>query len=569
MKITIHLATALLLSLLFCVVSAQPPDISFQSQNLTEVLSPVDIINAGDGTDRMFIVEQGGIIRVWDRIIGETPPVFMDMGPAGLNLLATGGEQGLLSMAFHPDYDGILNRFFFVYYTNTGGNIEVARFQTVIGDPNTGDGSTFASVIIIPHPGESNHNGGKLNFGPDGFLYFATGDGGGTDDPDNSAQDGASLLGKMLRIDINATSIYGNYAVPEDNPFVGDLNVDERIYALGLRNPFRWSFDRANGNMWIGDVGQSALEEVNFLPAGSTAGVNYGWRCYEGMEPNPNPLVTPCSPPGQILPIFDYPNPEEGQAITGGYVYRGTEYPAFRGYYVAADYISENIFVLWPNGIGGWNDDIQDGTQNIAGFGEAEDGTLYAVGNNDVFKVAAAGGTPLPVRMISFSARKLSGQNELRWVTGMELNTARFHIEYSQDGQTYNRAGVVLASRIETGSSYSFLHSISSAKNIYYRLAIEDDDRSVQYSSIINVPGDKDKGRIYPTQVRDQNLNLSIPDPASRFQLVNSSGIVVYDKQLNNTAGAITVTLPVLAKGIYIARVIMRDNVLQEKIFVE
>ncbi|RYY54317.1 MAG: T9SS type A sorting domain-containing protein, partial [Chitinophagaceae bacterium] len=498
---------------------------------------------------------------------GAAPAEFLNIGPSGLDLIASGGEQGLLSMAFHPDYDGTSNRFFFIYYTNPDGNIEVARFQTTAGNINTVDPASFTSIIIILHPVESNHNGGKLNFGPDGYLYFATGDGGNGNDPNNNAQNGMSLLGKMLRLNINATSAYGNYAVPADNPFIGNASIDERIFALGLRNPFRWSFDRANGDMWIGDVGQSAREEINYRASGSTAGINYGWRCYEGMIPNPG--VTPCTPPGQTLPIFDYANPTLGRAVTGGFVYRGTEYTAFRGYYTAIDYLSGNLFVLWPNGSGGWNSNMQARTTFLAGFGEAEDGTLYAVGNNAVYKVVASGGTPLPVRLSSFTAKKATGQNNLDWTTSFEQNTARFIIEFSTDGQTFARAGIVDASRIETGSSYHFGHTFTSVANVYYRLAVQDDDGSIEYSATLLVPGEQSTGRIYPTLIRDGNLNLSIQQPASRFQLINSAGMVVYEKGLNGASGAMTITLPTVTKGIYIARVITKDDVLQEKIFIQ
>jgi len=567
MKRMIHAACAIGFSLLLGTAAAQAPVISFQSQSLSGLSAPVDIISANDGSDRMFIVQQGGIVRLWNRATGVAPGVFMNIGPSGLNLIASGGEQGLLSMAFHPDYDGTTNRYFFLYFTNTGGNVEVARFETTSGDPNTVNTSSYLSLLIIPHPGQTNHNGGKLNFGPDGYLYFATGDGGGGNDPSNNAQNGNSLLGKMMRIDINGTSSYGAYSVPPANPFVGSSTVDPRIYALGLRNPFRWSFDRANGNMWIGDVGQSAREEIDFRPAGSTAGINYGWRCYEGTIPTPG--VTACTPPGAIPPIYEYINPTQGRAVTGGYVYRGAQFPAFRGYYIAADYVSANIFILWPNGSGGWNSSVQAGSQNIAGFGEAEDGTLYAVGNDAVFRIVATGGTVLPVRMLSFTVRKLSGQNELKWTTGYEENTARFHIEYSFDGRVFSRAGAVAAGRGLSGGSYSYLHTSSLAGGIYYRLAIEAEDGSIQYSSILHVLGDKDNGKIYPTLIRDNNLILSTPVAASLLQLINGAGSIVFEKRLTNSPGALTITLPSLPKGVYIVKVVMKDDVLMEKIILE
>ncbi len=236
----------------FLYLCGQPPTISYQ-QIISGLSAPVDIVNAHDGTNRLFIVQQGGIIKVWN---GTTLSNFIDLS----SIISTGGERGLLSMAFHPGFNGTSNRYFFVYYTNTSGNVEVSRYQTTAGNSNTGDPSTGVVIITIPHPTNANHNGGKLNFGTDGDLYFGTGDGGSADDPPNNAQTGTVLLGKMIRINIDSpgTAAHPNYAIPPDNPYVGSGTVADEVWDLGLRNPFRWSFDRANGNMWIGDVGQSA-----------------------------------------------------------------------------------------------------------------------------------------------------------------------------------------------------------------------------------------------------------------------------------------------------------------------
>lgn len=548
--------------------AAQAPAITFQGQNLTGVSSPVDLVNADDGSDRMFIVQQDGIVRSWNRSPGATPPVFLDMGPTGLALIATGGEQGLLSLAFHPDYNGTSNRFFFVYYTNTAGNIQIARFQSLVGDPNQADPASFTPVITIDHPGRSNHNGGKLNFGPDGYLYFATGDGGGSNDPDNNAQDYFSLLGKMIRINIDATSSYGNYAVPADNPWVGNASVDERLFSAGLRNPFRWSFDRENSDIWIGDVGQSAREEINRRPLPNAGTSNYGWPCYEGLIRTPG--VPTCTPQGNIFPVFQYENPTQGQAVTGGYVYRGTEFNTFRGYYIAADYISSNIFLVWPNGSGGWNSDIQPSSLNIPAFGEAEDGTLYVVGNNQVYKVIATGGAVLPVRLVGFNLRRTGGSYELNWVTGHEENTAGFHIEYSTDGRTFNRVGYVPATGPESGNSYTFAHSPSFNGTIYYRLAMEDNDRSVSYSSIIRSASGTGSARIFPTYIRDNTFNIVSQEPVAVMQLLNMAGVVVFQKRLDNRLGSLTIRLPILAKGVYLASVQSASGILvREKVWIE
>jgi len=278
--------------------SAAQPVIGFSPFITSGLSAPVDIANAGDGTNRLFIVQQNGVIRIHDGT-SLLPTPFLNIS----TIITTGGERGLLSLAFHPDYEN--NRYFFVYYTNLSGDITIARYQADVVNPNTADPLSGVVLMNIPKP-FSNHNGGDLNFGPDGYLYFGTGDGGSGGDPFNFSQTGTSLLGKMIRIDVSNFSTPPYYTIPPDNPYVSDPNVDDHIWALGLRNPWRWSFDRSTGNMWIADVGQSALEEINFRTAGATGGINYGWRCYEGNQAY---NTTGCLPQSNLIqPIFVYPH---------------------------------------------------------------------------------------------------------------------------------------------------------------------------------------------------------------------------------------------------------------------
>ncbi len=551
---------------------SQPPVVSY-SNFITGLSAPIDLVNAGDGSNRLFIVQQGGLIRLYE---GGVLYNFLNMGPTGENLISTGGEQGLLSMVFHPDYDGVTTPYFYVYYTNTAGDLALRRYSTIAGagPPSIiADVSSDVLIMTIPHPTNSNHNGGKLNFGPDGYLYFATGDGGGGNDVPNNAQNGNNLLGKMLRIDISSSDAqtYGNYGIPADNPYVGNASIRDEIWALGLRNPFRWSFDRANGNMWIGDVGQGAKEEINFRPAGSTGHVNYGWRCFEGYISTPG--VADCTPVDNVYPVYDYDNPGSGSsAVVGGYVYRGTEYPNFRGYYIATDTYIGSFYFLWPNGAGGFDSSVQAiAPQFIVGFGEAEDGTLYAVsqGSNAILKLNAAGGTPLPVTLTSFTAKRSGGFNELKWTTATEQNTARFIIEFSLNGNSFSSAGAVAASRNETGSAYSFRHNYNSNGTVYYRLAIQDDDGSVKYSTVLRVAGSHDGTRIYPTVVRDRIINLSLEQPAELLRVMNTNGSRVFEKNLNNARGSMTISLPHLNRGIYFVQVHIEGKIKTEKIIVE
>jgi glucose/arabinose dehydrogenase len=302
------------------------PLITFTPVISSGLVSPVDIVPSKDGTNRIFIVQQGGTIRAYNSSYTLLNNNFLTIA----SNIATGGEQGLLSMAFHPDY--INNRYFFVYYTNAAGGINIDRFQTLLANPNQADPGSRTNIMTIAKTTSfTNHNGGKLNFGPDGDLYFGLGDSGGSGDPRNLAQRGDSLWGKMIRINVNNFTTPPYYTVPSDNPFVSSSTVLHEIFSLGLRNPWRWSFDHLTGNTWIADVGQSAREEVNVLTAAQANGANYGWRCYEGLLPYNTAACLPTS--SYTSPVFDYPHTiaTGGFTITGGYVYRGSLHAAMYG----------------------------------------------------------------------------------------------------------------------------------------------------------------------------------------------------------------------------------------------
>ncbi len=332
--------------------------------------SPVFMTNAGDGTNRLFIVEQGGIIRVVQP--GQTAPTtFLNIQTR----VVSGGERGLLGLAFHPNYG--TNRRFFVYYTrHLDGAIQIAEYQAS-SDPNQAD-DTEKIIITIPHPNFSNHNGGTVAFGADGFLYAGTGDGGSGNDPSNNAQNIEQLLGKFIRLDINGVppQQIPQYNIPPDNPFAGATPGRDEIYAVGVRNPYRFSFDRGGTNeLWAGDVGQGSWEEVDII----TLGGNYGWRIYEG---NQCTNIDGCIfPPNYVAPEFAYSSSGSGNprcSITGGYVYRGTQGNLPAGGYMYGDYCSGEI-LLWNNG---QQTVLLDTTRNITSFAEDENGELYVLGHN-------------------------------------------------------------------------------------------------------------------------------------------------------------------------------------------
>jgi glucose/arabinose dehydrogenase len=343
--------------------------------------SPVFVTNAGDASDRLFIVEKGGRIKILSGgAVLATP--FLDIHAK----VSKAGERGLLGMAFHPDY--LTNGKFYVYYTNLKGQIVIAQFHRSATDPNIA--SPVATVLLRISKPFSNHNGGTLAFGPDGYLYIGTGDGGGAGDPGNRSQDLGSLLGKILRINVDGRTPARPYIIPRTNPYVGKAGLDQ-IWARGLRNPWRFSFDSATGDLWIGDVGQDRYEEIDRSTAAGGGGraKNYGWRVVEGdscYRP-----ATGCRKAGKKIPLAVYSH-RKGCSVTGGYVYRGTEYPALVGGYLFADFCSGRIWAVAAEGAPRQTPhQLLDSTLSISSFGQAEDGRLYVTDlrNGGVWKVVA------------------------------------------------------------------------------------------------------------------------------------------------------------------------------------
>nr|WP_294316818.1 PQQ-dependent sugar dehydrogenase [uncultured Chryseobacterium sp.] len=291
-----------------------------------------------------------------------------------------GGERGLLGLAFHPQYP--TNGYFFVYYNDTGGNITVARYTRSSTNPDVADPSTEKIILNVPKPFD-NHNGGSIHFAPDGYLWVVTGDGGSGGDPNNNAQNKNSLLGKLLRLDINAT---GAYNIPPGNPFVGIDGADE-VWAYGLRNAWKFNFDTVSGNVMIADVGQGQIEEINRMPL-TQPGINYGWRCYEG---NSAYNTTGCAAQSTMtFPVAAYDHSGGKCSITGGYVYRGTQYPALQGRYFFADYCSTQIGSLNPDDSITWS--AASTGNNFSTFGVNNQNELFvaAVNSGKIFRVTTS-----------------------------------------------------------------------------------------------------------------------------------------------------------------------------------
>jgi glucose/arabinose dehydrogenase len=350
---------------------------------------PLYLTHAGDS--RLFIVERAGVIRIYQGGSLLSQP-FLDINSLVLDI---GFEEGLLGLAFPPTFSPSHAQFY-VYYVNNAGDLVLARYNVSSGNPNIADPASAEIVLTIPHPGQANHNGGQLAFGPqDGYLYIGPGDGGvkSSSDPGKNAQDPAVLAGKILRIDVE-TGDPLTYTIPPTNPYRQTSGVRPEIWALGLRNPFRFSFDRTSGDLFIADVGQSAIEEIDYEPSNDPGGRNYGWDCYEGSN-SYDPVG--CGPVGNYtFPVWEYSH-ALGCSVTGGYVYRGQLFPAMTGIYFYGDFCSGRIWGLSFDGTDWQNTEYLDSTLSITSFGEDVNGEVYVVDfSGAVYRLEGPSTSPTP-----------------------------------------------------------------------------------------------------------------------------------------------------------------------------
>ena len=321
---------------------------------------PLDLQATGIGSNKIYVAEKDGVIKAFENDPGvDVAEIFLDLGN-----ISTTSEQGLMGFTFHPDFDS--NGFLYVHYTPVSSMAFVSRFTVSAANGNMVDPDSEVVIIEIPQP-QTNHNGGQLAFGPDGFLYIAVGDGGGAGDTSGNAQNRSNLLGTILRIDVDNVQGSLNYAVPGDNPFVNEPDFRSEIYAYGLRNPWRMSFDTQTGKLWTGDVGQNKIEEIDVIESGG----NYGWNFFEGTDC----FSGDCNTTGLIDPIFEYTQSNGDRSITGGYVYRGIESTSLQGKYIYGDFITGRIWALTEDG--STNDLIAESGLNISSFGTDSAQELY------------------------------------------------------------------------------------------------------------------------------------------------------------------------------------------------
>lgn len=430
---------------------------------------PVNIKHAGD--DRLFVMEQDGIIKILNANGTTESTNFLDIDS---RVGSVGNEQGLLGLAFHPDY--ATNGYFFVYYTNNSGNTVVSRFSRIGISPEIADPNSELVILTFSQP-FSNHNGGELQFGPDGYLYISSGDGGSGGDPQNNSQNLTNLLGKLLRIDVNNSTASNLYDIPADNPFVGNASARDEIWAYGLRNAWKFSFDSTNNDLWIADVGQSAREEINQV-SHTAAGLNYGWRCYEGNNafnlsgcPNSNTLT---------FPVSEYAHTGGRCSITGGYVYRGSVYPNLIGKYFFADVCTQEVGYLTFDG-GSWNSTFETFSGGFVAFGEANNGELFVstLGGN-IFRLTDA--------LLSIDDNTLNSvsiyPNPAKNVINLDFSTLAN--DSSTQINIYDIQGKLVKTKLRTNNAINSI-DISALQNGFYILKIQtENDTQLTKKFVIN-----------------------------------------------------------------------------------
>ena len=522
-----RLYTLWIISFFFLACTHAQPTVNFVPVTLTgpALVNPLKITGAGDASGRLFIVEKRGTIRIIQNG-AVLSSFFLDIQSQVMN----SGERGLLGMAFHPQYPD--SPYVYVNYVINGTiTNRISRFTLNPNDPN--DLLENSQLILIEQTGvQTNHKAGDIVFGPDGYLYIGFGDGGGAFDPNQNGQNLNILLAKIARIDVNSKTPPLNYSIPPDNPFVGTDGLDE-IWYYGMRNPWRISFDRQTGDFWIADVGQNEWEEVDFIPAGTPGGLDFGWDCYEGNHP----IETQnCNPNTQLTyPIFEYPHNcspcpvGHGASITGGFVYRGTKYPGLKGYYICADYVSNYFWLIKQTGSNPptFTTSFTDGTgiiNALVSFGEDDNGELYACNlNGNLYAVTST--LVLPVKWESIDAWHIPNGNRVEWTIHQTFGIDHFEVARSL-APDFNKYSVVkLVSPVQDQTHYGCDDAFLQTSLVYYRVVAYLTNGTKEYSPIARLtPQETTK----PTLIFDFSTNLwrlSLPDQW------DTGTVVIYDLQ--------------------------------------
>ncbi len=508
---------------------------------VSNVFKVTDIAHAGD--DRLFIVEQAGRIRISDLDGNLNPVPFLSITN---RVLDSGGEQGLLGLAFSPNFN--TDRCFYVNYTNNSGNTVISRFRRSFSDNNVADSLNEEILFTVNQP-YTNHNGGAMHFGPDGYLYISLGDGGAGGDPQNNAQNLQSRLGKLLRIDV---SIIPGYKIPVSNPFINTAGADSMIWAYGLRNAWRFSFDRQTGDNWIADVGQNLWEEINVQPNTSTGGENYGWRCYEGFV---SYNLTGCLPPASFVePVYAYSH-SGACSVTGGYVYRGAKYANWFGNYFFTDYCSGIIQSLNPNDTGGY--DLQNygafGAFVYTTFGEDKYGELYiGKGSSGVFKLIDSTCTPVAY----IGDRDTIRTPEISYV----LKTPQ-----SPD-LTYQ--WLLNGNVIPFAKNYLYQAKLSGN----YEVVVSNDSNCTNRSQPLTLILEIDETFVvYPNPANEYTeIKWSLNFPGNKtLELIDATGRICKSVSLDANASGYTLFTKHFNQGVYLVRIIYNDKYYTTKLLIK
>lgn len=544
------------------------PILEFTPINLSgpSLSQPLDITGCGDNSGRLFITQKGGTVRIIkDNVVMDE--YFLDIRSKVIN----SGERGLLGLAFHPHYPD--SPYVYVNYVISGTiTNRISRFTLNENDPN--DLVENSELILLEQAGvQTNHKAGDLAFGPDGYLYIGFGDGGGGGDPVKAGQDLETLLAKIIRIDVDQKDGQLNYAIPSDNPFVGIAGLDE-IWVYGIRNPWRISFDRLTGDFWIGDVGQNQWEEVDMIPAGTPGGMNFGWNCQEG-----NHAYAPqnCSAGTDFAwPVFEYPhncNPcpvGQGASLTGGFVYRGSDYPLLQGLYICTDYVSNYLWMLKQTK----SDpvEVEVFTQNGAGmvsqivsFGEDDRGELYACNlNGTLYRVGAT--SLLPVQWNGITGNLISKGNKIEWTVNQPFGINFFDVQRSFSASFSDYASLTKVNPGNGQSDYQYTDPFKQPEYVYYRIAAERPDGSTEYSPIVRIQADPVSR---PSLVYASDINIwrvALPG------LWQNGSVTVYDLQgkevfRHKASGDRYVNLtPPVIPGIYVVKVVEGDRLWSDQV---